>query len=60
LQAEVSELERLIQAEQEVSDEKIKARTEETEQVERRTQLQRDTMRADIIQAEAHFEKEEM
>ena len=59
LQAEASELEKVIQAEQQVSDEKIKRRTEETEEIEQRTQVQRDTMRADIIQAEAHFEEEE-
>jgi len=60
LQAEASELAKIIEAEQQVSDENIKRRTEETEEVERRTQVQRDTMRADIIQAEACFKKEEM
>ena len=60
LRAEASELERLIQAEQHASDEKIKATTEATEEVERTNRSQRDTMRADIIQTEEHFRKEEL
>ena len=60
LRAEASELEGVIQAEQHASDEKIKAMTEAAEEEVRTTRVQRDTMRADIIQAEEHFRMEEL
>ena len=52
-------MEGIIQQEQQKSDNQIKTMTEAAEETERKTRLQRETMRADITQAEAHFQTQE-
>ena len=59
LQAEAAELERILKLEQDASDEKVERKVSEADEAVRLAQLQRDSMRADVVQAQEHFENEE-
>lgn len=59
LQAERSELERMLEAEQQESDNKNKEMDEATKKTEQELRVQRDTLSADVVQAEEYFQLEE-